>query len=352
MHRSASASMDLEPSAPYASASSFPSPADCKNGEEPPIAYEKLQQIYGNGVSSSGSLFSKLPFPVPPSSSKDLNLDITSKLFTAPPLPQSFQPFSHPVVHPVAERPIGSYLSQNKIAYRIPNGIGTSSASTSVLQGILQKCGIGTTSTAVAFDPIKQQQQQREIDSLAHPTSWKITEKIKNLDGMLRGLEHYSAAKKFSSNSECQREADVNQRQSRIAENVEIIPIPKQQLRTARMGANKALSRSEFKAQMDKLTGVIEDRWFYGGNKRVEINDAITESSLSARTAELHPPEEQTVGANRASNNLTSTSSIHLLEKMLRRVAGLERRLSKRDGKNQKKQFKRHAIFIDHRLDK
>ncbi|OAE20375.1 hypothetical protein AXG93_2221s1010 [Marchantia polymorpha subsp. ruderalis] len=41
LHRSTNSNMDLEPSAPYASASSFPSPAEFQNGEEPSLALSK-----------------------------------------------------------------------------------------------------------------------------------------------------------------------------------------------------------------------------------------------------------------------------------------------------------------------
>ncbi|OAE23142.1 hypothetical protein AXG93_1953s1000 [Marchantia polymorpha subsp. ruderalis] len=339
LHRSTNSNMDLEPSAPYASASSFPSPAEFQNGEEPSLAYEKLQHISQGGASSSGSFFPKFPFSVSASSKGiGIGLDVASKVFP-PALPKSFQPFLPPEVTAVLEkRPSGPYLSQNKIAYQI-HGTGAGFSPTSALQGILQKCGIGTTNTT--HDITSNKQKHHQADLLDRPTSSRIVEKIRNLDDMLRSLDRCSVIKRFA--GDVLRDQDTksvsDQNRYRQPKPSEILEAPiSEQPRNATSGVNKAISRLEFKAQMDKLTGVIEDHWFYGGSKKTGAKKSkeATDISYSTRNNDPHPPQQDVLPS--VSNPPTSGPSTSLLEEMLRRVVGLERRLTKRDKQKQAKQ--------------
>ncbi|KAG6549388.1 hypothetical protein Mapa_009107 [Marchantia paleacea] len=339
LHRSSNSNMDLEPSAPYASASSFPSPAEFQNGEERSLAYEKLQHISEGGASSSGSFYPKFPFSVSaPTKGIGIGLDVASKVFP-PALPQSFQPFPPPVVAAVLEkRPSGPYLSQNKIAYQI-HGNGAGFSSTLALQGILEKSGIGTTNTA--HDIISNKQKHHHADFLDRPTSSRIVEKIRNLDDMLRSLDHCSVTKRFAGDfvREQDTKSELDQNRHRQQKPSEILEAPVlEQRRTTTSGVNKAISRLEFKAQMDKLTGVIEDHWFYGGSKKVGIKNSMetTELSSSIRNNDPHPPQQDVLPL--VSNPPISTTSTNLLEEMLRRVVGLERRLTKPDKQKQAKQ--------------
>ncbi|CAM6095655.1 unnamed protein product [Calypogeia fissa] len=403
--------MDLQPSAPYASASSFPSPTQLQMNTDPLLSLETLHDFcQGGSASSASTAFPKFPFPHFSSSSKaGIGIDLNSELFSASTTAATWGAATAPERIRSSTAP---YFSPNKIAYKSPSAVGGTDCSppalpspltsgSSALQGILQRCGLGSTNTL----DLKHNKNHHQQDSSARPaTSACITRKIRNLDEILRNLDHYSMSKRFTmtakkeitepmlKKSEQWPEADIAQGMSseKLPSNADhsSATLGGSQIPDGITHINKSISRMEFRAQMEKLTGIIDDRW--PGDRRVERVERVvtkTQANVShthepsfTRNLQEHPQVKEDSAPQLALTNAISASGVstNVLEEMMRNVIGLERRLAKRDRSKQtkmkgflargrlwvqrpvgkkmaamlQKQFRRHAASINQRLDK
>lgn len=180
--------MDLHPTAPFASSSSFPSPV----GEsQPPLtevqfAYYKLQNmsheqpVLGNSPPSGGARNSSPHSHIGDTGARPWMLSSAASISGSNDRPRS----------------VGPYFSPNKIAYRGPSAGPSPPVATqriipclATLQELVQKTGVKN-------GPSKPRDCQ-SVD----PSTVRLLNKLKNLDDILRNLDDSLLCKKFTSAS-------------------------------------------------------------------------------------------------------------------------------------------------------
>jgi hypothetical protein len=356
--------MDLQPSAPVASASLFSSPTQLQMNGDPSLSLESLDDICQGETACNSN--QKIPLPNLSSSTRaGFGIDHRSELFSA----SSAGTWSPGIANERNRSSAGPYFSPNKIAYRSPGSAGGTDSSPRVLpslpppgsctfQGLLQRCGLGS---GTALDRYSKTYQQ---DFYIRPaTSAGITQKIRNLDEILRNLEHHSISRKFPFYDAKDRTESISKKRQHWPD-PDVVQDTSSELllRSADhcsgvVGASmisdgltnitKSISRMEFKVQMEKLAGCIDDRW--PRNKRVEKTETTDYKTLasspcaaepvSVRMSVDHLPVKDMPGQpahGKVSN--ASAASTQILEIMMRNITRLERRLAKRDKSKQTKQ--------------
>lgn len=187
--------MDLQPSAPFASSSSFPSPHVMESPqtlEEIQFAYQKLQNMH------SESLLGTAP-PPPSGLASRVSLWNTTHNGDVP----SVRPWSSCGTTTLSgsgyDRPrsVGTYFSPNKIAHRggtlstIPNSVSHQDGPClTSLQELLQKT---TNAKKVSSKP--RESNCQTVD----PSSGRLLNKLRNLDEILRSLDDSLLCRKFTS---------------------------------------------------------------------------------------------------------------------------------------------------------
>ena len=187
--------MDLQPSAPFASSSSFPSPHVTESPqtlEEIQFAYQKLQNMHSESLSGTA--------PPPPSGiASRVSLWNTTHNGDVP----GVRPWSSCGTMTLSgngyDRPrsVGTYFSPNKIAHRggtlstIPNSASHQDGPClTSLQELLQK-----TTNAKKLSSKPREPNCQTVD----PSSGRLLNKLRNLDEILRSLDDSLLSRKFTS---------------------------------------------------------------------------------------------------------------------------------------------------------